>query len=89
MDLDTLLLTVAARHRIEDTDPGAALRRFEAVVGHTVDATAFAEAVARAVAAGELHDPVRIPDGALQCRWRLEIAPAGAARLAAMPRARA
>ncbi len=83
MDLDTLLLSVALRHRIEDTDPAVALRRFEAVVGHAVDATAFAEAVARAVAAGDLYDPVRIPEGALQCRWRLEITPAGAARVLA------
>ena len=86
MDLDTLLLTVALRHRIEDSDAGTALHRFAAAAGHAVDATAFAEAVARAVAAGDLYDPVRIPEGALQCRWALEITPAGAAKVLARDR---
>ena len=33
---------------------------------------ALAEAVAQGVRRGLLHDPVRLPPGALQCHWHLE-----------------
>ena len=41
-------------------------------------------AVTEALAAGYVHDPVRLPAGALQCHWHLELTPQGveAARLA-------
>ena len=37
----------------------------------------LAEAVQSAVAAGLLYEPVRLPPGALQCHWHLELTPAG------------
>ena len=77
MDLAALLLLVAFRHRIRETDIGAALARFEAIIGAGVDADEFSAALARAVAAGDLLDPVRLAPGALQCHWHLELTPKG------------
>lgn len=73
----TLLLLVAFRHRIREADIGAGLARFEAIVGRPVDEGEFRAALARAVAAGKVLDPVRLPPGALQCHWHLELTPEG------------
>jgi len=77
MDLDALLLLVAFRHRIREAELGAGLARFEAIVGRAVDEGAFRDVLARAVARGDLYDPVRLPPGALQCHWHLELTPRG------------
>ena len=39
----------------------------------------FRAAVDDALAAGLIYDPVRLSDGDLQCHWRLEVTPKGAA----------
>ena len=44
---------------------------------------AVAAAVQDLVAEGLAHDPVRLPKGALQCHWHLELTPRG--RKAAQP----
>jgi hypothetical protein len=72
-----LLLLVAFRHRIEEADIGAGLSRFEEIIGRTMDEGEFRTALARAIAAGDLFDPVRLPPGALQCHWHLELTPKG------------
>ena len=77
MDLAALLLLVAFRHRIKEADIGAGLARFEEIIGHAVDEGEFRTALAHAVAAGELLDPVRLPPGALRCHWHLELTPKG------------
>jgi hypothetical protein len=41
----------------------------------------FHDAVALAVAQGLIRDPIRIPQGSLQCHWRLELTLAGATRV--------
>jgi hypothetical protein len=41
----------------------------------------LAQMVRDAVAAGLCPDPVRLPPGALQCHWRLELTPRGRATL--------
>ncbi len=41
MDLATLLLVVAFRHRIKEAEIGAGLARFEAIVGASVDEGEF------------------------------------------------
>ena len=84
MELGALLLLVAHRHRIAGGDAEAALEAFRKASGHPVAADEFMTSVASAVAAGDLHDPVRIAPGALQCSWRLELAPAGARKVAEM-----
>ena len=41
-------------------------------LGGDLSRAAVAEAVAEGVHRGLLHDPVRLPPGALQCHWHLE-----------------
>jgi hypothetical protein len=41
-------------------------------LGADIPRAALAEAVAEGVRRGLLHDPVRLPPGALQCHWHLE-----------------
>ena len=77
MGMASLLLLVAFRHRIKEADIGAGFARFEAIIGRKIDEGEFRAALARAVAAGEALDPVRLPPGALQCHWHLELTPKG------------
>jgi hypothetical protein len=67
MDLTALLLLVAFRHRIKEADIGAGIATFETIVGHQIDEGEFRDALARAVAGGDLRDPVRLLPGSLQC----------------------
>ena len=84
MDLAALLMLVAFRHRIKEADIGAGIARFEAITGTSVDEGEFRAALARAVAAGDLLDPVRLPPGALQCHWHLELTPKGVGAVRAL-----
>jgi hypothetical protein len=84
MNLDSLILRTAFRHRIKEPDLAAGQARFEAIVGETLDAGAFAQAVGRLLTAGLIHDPVRLPAGALQCHWCLEVTPEGVSAVHAM-----
>lgn len=77
MDLTALLLLVAFRHRIKETDIGAGIATFETIIGRKIDEGEFRGALARVVARGELYDPVRLPPGALQCHWHVELTPEG------------
>jgi hypothetical protein len=84
VDLDGLLLSVAFRHRITEPDFASGLDRFRVVVGCQVDEEEFRAAIGKALKTGLIHDPVRIPPGALQCEWCLEVTPEGAARVRAL-----
>jgi hypothetical protein len=84
MKLDGLILRTAFRHRVKEPDLAAGQARFEAIVGETFDAAEFAQAVGRLLTAGLIHDPVRLPAGALQCHWCLEVTPEGFAAVKAM-----
>ena len=86
MDVDALLLLVAFRHRITEADIGAGLERVEAIIGRTLDEDAARDALSRAVARGDLRDPVRLPPGALQCHWQLELTPQGVETVRALLR---
>ncbi len=77
MDWEVFLLLVAFRHTVRESGIGEALERFEQIAGRPVDEEAFRAAVARLVARDAIADPVRIPTGALQCCWALELTPVG------------
>jgi hypothetical protein len=79
-----LLLLVACRNRVLEPDLGSGLARIGQIIGRTLDAEDVA-ALADAVAAGDLHDPVRLPPGALQCHWHLRLTPQGMAKALALP----
>jgi hypothetical protein len=77
MDAKTLLLTTALRHRISEPNIEASFEQFTALVLDAVDYQAFCDAVASCVRDGLIHEPIRLPEGALQCHWHLELTPRG------------
>ncbi len=79
------LLALGLRHRLTAPDAEAAFAAFRTVGGEEPEPAAFHEAVAEALARGLIRDPVRIPEGALQCQWHLELTPAGVAAARALP----
>jgi hypothetical protein len=77
MDAKSLLLAAALRHRINEPNIEAGFERFRAIAGGPVDYQAFCDAVATCVREGLVREPVRLPEGALQCHWHLELTPKG------------
>ena len=88
MDWEVFLLLVAFRHAVRESGIGEALERFAQLTGRPVDEDAFRAAVARLVARDAIADPVRIPPGALQCCWALELTPSGFDEVTALLQAR-
>jgi hypothetical protein len=74
--LGTLLLVIF-RQRITAPDSDAGLAHLAASAGGDPLEEDWRAAVADALAAGYVHDPVRLPAGALQCHWHLELTPKG------------
>jgi hypothetical protein len=73
---DALLRVVLARPVIADTMEDGLDVLIERLGGDMSRVT-VAAAVQDAVAAGLAHEPVRLPPGALQCHWHLELSPRG------------
>jgi hypothetical protein len=71
------LLAVAYRHAINEPNIEAGFDRFVALNGAAVGYGAFCETVARCVRDGLVYEPIRLPEGALQCHWHLELTPFG------------
>jgi hypothetical protein len=57
--------------------------RFRSIAGDLHNFGMFCDAVAACLREGLIREPVRLPEGALQCHWHLELTPNGvvAARL--------
>ena len=51
--------------------------RIRAATNSALDNAALAEAVATCLAQKLIREPVRLPEGALQCHWTLELTQAG------------
>ncbi len=79
MDVKALLLTTAFRHRINEPNIEAGFERFATLTGQTLEYAAFCDAVAACVREGLIREPIRLPEGALQCHWHLELTPSGVA----------
>ncbi len=73
------LLAVAFRHVINEPTIEAGYDRFRALSATAMDMEAFRAAVGEALRQGLIHEPVRLPAGALQCHWHLELTPSGVA----------
>ncbi len=84
MDATGLLLTTAFRDTINEPNIEAGYERFAAIVGREIGLGAFCEAVAASVRDGMIREPIRLPEGALQCHWHLELTPKGVAAVRAM-----
>ena len=74
-----LLLTTAFRQRINEPNIEAGFERFRELTGESVSYEAFCDAVASCLREGLIREPIRLPEGALQCHWHLELTPAGVA----------
>jgi hypothetical protein len=64
-------------HRIVEPNIEAGYARFVELVNEPVGYDAFQSAVAACLRDGLIHEPVRLPEGALQCHWHLELTPKG------------
>jgi len=69
---EVTLLRAALRHRIVEPNVEAGFGR---LTGGPVDETAFHAGVARCLVDGLIRDPIRLPEGALQCHWHLDLTP--------------
>ncbi len=74
------LLRIAYRHHVTAANADEGLLNVQGIAGTKLDPAAFHRAIAEALAARLIREPVRLPDGALQCHWRLELTPEGVAR---------
>jgi hypothetical protein len=80
MDVLGLLLTTAFHHTINEPNIEAGFARFTALAGAGVNYAAFCDTVAAALRDGLIREPIRLPEGALQCHWHLELTPKGVER---------
>jgi hypothetical protein len=76
---EAALLRVALRHRVITDNVEDGCERVLRLAGGALDAAAFHAAVAGCLARGLIREPVRLPEGALQCHWHLELTQAGVA----------
>ncbi len=84
-DARAVLLGVAFRNTVSEPNVEAGFERVRDLAGVPLDARAFHAALAECVRDGLVREPVRLPEGALQCHWRLELTPAGVAAARAQP----
>jgi hypothetical protein len=77
MDAKDLLLAVAFRHRINEPNIESGYERFIAFAGRPIEYDSFCDAVTACLRDGLVHEPIRLPEGALQCHWHLELTPSG------------
>ena len=84
MDAAGLLLTTAFRHVISEPTIEAGFERITALTGGRLTEAGFRDAVATLLREALVHEPVRLPEGALQCHWHLELTPKGVAAARAL-----
>lgn len=72
-----MLLATALTHRINEPNIETGFERFSALIGTSVDYAAFCDAVADCLRQGLIREPIRLPEGSLQCHWHLELTPSG------------
>jgi hypothetical protein len=76
-DAVALLLIAAFRHTIREPNIEAAFERFSDLTTRVVSYEAFCDAVTACLREDLIREPIRLPEGALQCHWHLELAPKG------------
>jgi hypothetical protein len=81
------LLAAAYHNAISEPNIEAGFERFRSITcGGDYDT--FRAAVAACVRDGLIREPVRLPEGALQCHWHLELTAKGVAAARALTAAR-
>jgi hypothetical protein len=79
MDAVDQVLITALRHAINEPSIEAGFQRFRTISGADLDFGSFADAVASCLREGLVKEPVRLPEGSLQCHWHLELTARGVA----------
>jgi hypothetical protein len=79
MDARSLLLMTAYRHAINEPNIEAGYQRLLMLVGEAIDYASFCDAVAALLHERLIYEPIRLPEGALQCHWHLQLTPEGVA----------
>jgi hypothetical protein len=77
MDATACLLATAFRHVISEPNIEAGHTRVVALAGQDISLETFCDAIADCLRNGLIREPIRLPEGALQCHWHLELTPAG------------
>ena len=77
MDAIAMLLATALTHRISVPNIDAGFEQFSMLTAKSVDYETFCDAVASCLRQGLIREPVRLPEGSLQCHWHLELTPDG------------
>jgi hypothetical protein len=77
MDAKAAVLTAAFRHSINEANIEAGFEQFRSVASADVDYEGFCDAVAACLREGLVREPIRLPEGALQCHWHLELTAKG------------
>ena len=72
-----VVLEVAFRHVINEPNIEAGYERFRALSADALDEDRFRTGIAECLRRGLIREPIRLPEGALQCHWHLELTPAG------------
>jgi len=75
----SMLITVGFRHVIKEPNLEAGYERFAALTGSALTYDVFCGTVAACLRDGLIREPIRLPEGALQCHWHLELTPKGVA----------
>jgi hypothetical protein len=75
-----VLLRICFRHVVTAANADEGFLRVQEITDTQLDPAAFHAAIAEALAAGLIREPLRLPEGALQCQWRLDLTPQGVAR---------
>jgi hypothetical protein len=71
------LLLIAFRHSITEPNIEAAFGRIQEIAEGKLDPAACHDALASCLREGLIREPVRLPEGSLQCHWHLELTPKG------------
>jgi hypothetical protein len=77
MDAVALLLTTAFQQVINEPNIEAGYERFAELTNGAIDLSAFRDAVAACLRDQLIYEPIRLPEGALQCHWHLQLTPRG------------
>ena len=79
-----LILATAFRHVINEPNIEAGYDRVRALSAGVLGEDAFRAGIADCLRRGLIREPIRLPEGALQCHWHLELTPAGVAAARAL-----
>ena len=79
-----VVLRAAWKGAVTADNAEAGFARIREITTSTLNDTALAQVVSDCVAQKLIHDPIRLPEGALHCHWTLELTAAGVAAARAL-----